>query len=75
MFQQGTAPAPLDQERLSAESLEDYKQHSQAQHQELVNNIYNLRRDLHDAEALRNRVHITAWCTEHCLGIAVGEDY
>uniref|UniRef100_A0A8C7D036 Caspase recruitment domain family member 9 n=1 Tax=Oncorhynchus kisutch TaxID=8019 RepID=A0A8C7D036_ONCKI len=52
---QGTAPAPLDQEKLSAESLEDYKQHSQAQHQELVNNIYNLRRDLHDAEALRNR--------------------
>ncbi|KAM9547403.1 caspase recruitment domain-containing protein 9 isoform 1-T1 [Salvelinus alpinus] len=53
--QQGTAPAPLDQEKLSTESLEDYKQHSQAQHQELVNNIYNLRRDLHDAEALRNR--------------------
>ncbi|XP_038868657.1 caspase recruitment domain-containing protein 9-like isoform X2 [Salvelinus namaycush] len=52
---QGTAPAPLDQERLSVESLEDYKQHSQAQHQELVNNIYTLRRDLHDAEALRNR--------------------
>lgn len=60
MFQQGTAPAPLDQEKLSVESLENYKQHSQAQHQELVNNIYNLRRDLHDAEALRNRVHITA---------------
>ncbi|XP_014027527.1 caspase recruitment domain-containing protein 9 isoform X1 [Salmo salar] len=53
--QQGTAPAPLDQEKLSVESLENYKQHSQAQHQELVNNIYNLRRDLHDAEALRNR--------------------
>lgn len=52
---QGTAPAPLDHERLSAESLEDYKQHSQAQHQELVDNIYTLRRDLHDAEALRNR--------------------
>uniref|UniRef100_A0A4W5Q843 Caspase recruitment domain family member 9 n=1 Tax=Hucho hucho TaxID=62062 RepID=A0A4W5Q843_9TELE len=52
---QGTAPVPLDQEKLSAESLEDYKQHSQAQHQELVNNIYTLRRDLHDAEALRNR--------------------
>ncbi|XP_041719869.1 caspase recruitment domain-containing protein 9 isoform X1 [Coregonus clupeaformis] len=53
--QQGTAPAPLDQERLSTESLEDYKQHSQAQHQELVNNIYTLRRDLHDAEAWQNR--------------------
>ncbi|XP_041755826.2 caspase recruitment domain-containing protein 9 isoform X2 [Coregonus clupeaformis] len=52
---QGTAPAPLDQEKLSAESLDNNKQHSQAQHQELVNNIYTLRRDLHDAEALRNR--------------------
>uniref|UniRef100_A0A8C8FDC6 CARD domain-containing protein n=1 Tax=Oncorhynchus tshawytscha TaxID=74940 RepID=A0A8C8FDC6_ONCTS len=74
---QGTAPAPLDQERLSSESLEDYKQHSQAQHQELVNNIYTLRKDLHDAEALRDRAIASReeYHQENCRGLQEKDQY
>lgn len=46
----------LEHEKLDSQSLEDLKQQSQAQYQELVNNLYNLRRDLHDAEELRDKV-------------------
>ncbi|KAL0979727.1 hypothetical protein UPYG_G00188770 [Umbra pygmaea] len=52
---QVTPSAPVDQENLSAPSLENQKPCSQTQYQELVNNIYTLRRDLHDAEAMRNQ--------------------
>ncbi|XP_016356542.1 caspase recruitment domain-containing protein 9 isoform X1 [Sinocyclocheilus anshuiensis] len=42
----------LEHEKLDSQSLEEFKQQSQAQYQELVNDLYNLRRDLHDAEKL-----------------------
>ncbi|XP_050964885.1 caspase recruitment domain-containing protein 9 isoform X3 [Labeo rohita] len=45
----------LEHEKLDLQSLEEFKQQSQAQYQELVNDLYNLRRDLHDAEKLRDK--------------------
>ncbi|KAK2911715.1 hypothetical protein Q8A67_003848 [Cirrhinus molitorella] len=45
----------LEHEKLDSQSLEEFKQQSQAQYQELVNDLYNLRRDLHDAEKLRDK--------------------
>ncbi|KAJ8005928.1 hypothetical protein DPEC_G00122980 [Dallia pectoralis] len=56
---QFSSTSPLDQETPSALGLEGYKQLSQTQYQELVNNIYSLRRDLHDAEAMCNQ-HLEA---------------
>ncbi|XP_056313016.1 caspase recruitment domain-containing protein 9 isoform X3 [Danio aesculapii] len=44
-----------EQEKPDSQTLEDFKQQSQAQYQELVNDLYNLRRDLHDAEKLRDK--------------------
>ncbi|XP_051518308.1 caspase recruitment domain-containing protein 9 isoform X3 [Myxocyprinus asiaticus] len=44
-----------EHENLDPQSLEDFKQQSQAQYQELVNDVYNIRRDLHDAEKLRDK--------------------
>lgn len=46
----------LEHEKLDLQSFEDLKQQSQAHYQELVNDLYNLRRDLHDAEELRDKV-------------------
>lgn len=46
----------LEHEKLDSQSLEDFKQQSQAQYQELVNDLYNLKRNLHDAEELRDKV-------------------
>ncbi len=46
----------MEHEKLDSQSLEEFKQQSQAQYQELVNDLYNLRRDLHDAEELRDKV-------------------
>lgn len=46
----------LEHEKFDSQSLEDFKQQSQAQHQELVNDLYNLKRNLHDAEELRDKV-------------------
>ncbi|XP_016361248.1 caspase recruitment domain-containing protein 9-like [Sinocyclocheilus anshuiensis] len=45
----------LEHEKLDSQSLKEFKQQSQAQYQELVNDLYNLRRDLHDAEKLRDK--------------------
>ncbi|XP_051748621.1 caspase recruitment domain-containing protein 9 [Ctenopharyngodon idella] len=45
----------LEHEKFDSQSLEDFKQQSQAQHQELVNDLYNLKRNLHDAEELRDK--------------------
>ncbi|XP_043095731.1 caspase recruitment domain-containing protein 9 isoform X2 [Puntigrus tetrazona] len=45
----------LKHEKLDSQSLEEFKQQSQAQYQELVNDLYNLKRDLHDAEELRDK--------------------
>ncbi|KAG1957049.1 caspase recruitment domain-containing protein 9 isoform X3 [Pimephales promelas] len=45
----------LEHGKLGSQSLEDLKQQSQTQYQELVNDLYNLRRDLHDAEELRDK--------------------
>ncbi|XP_057214732.1 caspase recruitment domain-containing protein 9 isoform X3 [Triplophysa rosa] len=39
-------------EKLDQESMEDLKQQSQAQYQELVNDLYNIRKDLHDTQEL-----------------------
>ncbi|XP_051518300.1 caspase recruitment domain-containing protein 9 isoform X2 [Myxocyprinus asiaticus] len=47
--------ASKEHENLDPQSLEDFKQQSQAQYQELVNDVYNIRRDLHDAEKLRDK--------------------
>lgn len=46
----------LEHEKLDSHSLEDFKQQNHAQYQELVNDLYNLRRNLHDAEELRDKV-------------------
>lgn len=46
----------LEHEKLDSQSLEESKQQSQAQYEELVNDLYNLRRDLHDTEKLRDKV-------------------
>ncbi len=46
----------LEHEKLDSQSLEEFKQQNQAQYQELVNDLYNLRRDLHDAEELCDKV-------------------
>ncbi|XP_067264041.1 caspase recruitment domain-containing protein 9 isoform X2 [Chanodichthys erythropterus] len=45
----------LEHEKLDSQSLEDFKQQSQAQYQELLNDLYNLKRNLHDAEELRDK--------------------
>uniref|UniRef100_A0A8C2JMA3 Caspase recruitment domain-containing protein 9-like n=1 Tax=Cyprinus carpio TaxID=7962 RepID=A0A8C2JMA3_CYPCA len=45
----------LEHEKLDSQSLEESKQQSQAQYEELVNDLYNLRRDLHDTEKLRDK--------------------
>ncbi|KAK7165012.1 hypothetical protein R3I94_003407 [Phoxinus phoxinus] len=45
----------LEHEKLDSQSLEDLKQLNQAQYQELVNDLYNLKRNLHDAEELRDK--------------------
>ncbi|XP_051965418.1 caspase recruitment domain-containing protein 9 [Xyrauchen texanus] len=47
--------ASKEHENLDPQSLEDFKQQSQAQYQELVNDVYNIRRDLHDVEKLRDK--------------------
>ncbi|XP_036454192.1 caspase recruitment domain-containing protein 9 isoform X1 [Colossoma macropomum] len=41
--------------KLSIQALEDFKKQSQAQHEDLVNDIYALRRELHDAKELRDK--------------------
>lgn len=46
---------PTDNEKPSTESVEDFKRQSQA-HQELLNELYELRRELHDADELRDKV-------------------
>lgn len=46
---------PTEDEKPSIESVEDFKKQSQA-HQELVNELYELRRELHDTEELRDKV-------------------
>lgn len=46
---------PDENEKPITESLEDIKKQTQA-HQELVNELYELRRDLHEAEYLRDKV-------------------
>ncbi|MCJ8746830.1 hypothetical protein PDJAM_G00146250 [Pangasius djambal] len=45
---------PADNEKPSIELMEDFKKQNQA-HQELVNELYELRRELHDAEELRDK--------------------
>ncbi|XP_053336417.1 caspase recruitment domain-containing protein 9 [Clarias gariepinus] len=45
---------PDENEKPITESLEDIKKQTQA-HQELVNELYELRRDLHEAEYLRDK--------------------
>uniref|UniRef100_A0AAY4BQ85 CARD domain-containing protein n=1 Tax=Denticeps clupeoides TaxID=299321 RepID=A0AAY4BQ85_9TELE len=45
----------IQHDRVSIQELEDYKQHAQAKHQELVNNLYALRRNLQEAEQLRDK--------------------
>ncbi|KAI4898345.1 hypothetical protein NFI96_024572 [Prochilodus magdalenae] len=42
-------------DRLSIQALEDFKKQSQAQHEELLNDIYALRRKLHDTEEQRDK--------------------
>lgn len=46
---------PIDDKKPNNESAPDLKEQNQT-HQELVNEIYELRRELHDAEELRNKV-------------------
>lgn len=50
-----------EHEKPDSQTLEDFKQQSQAQYQELMNDLYNLRRDLHDAEKLRDKVAIVSY--------------
>ncbi|XP_076854176.1 caspase recruitment domain-containing protein 9 isoform X5 [Brachyhypopomus gauderio] len=45
---------PTEHEKMSIHCLEDFKNQSQ-EHQKLLNNIYRLRRDLHNAEVLRDK--------------------
>lgn len=45
---------PTDNEKPSMESLEDFMHQSQAR-EELVNELYELRRELHDSEELRDK--------------------
>ncbi|XP_028850368.1 caspase recruitment domain-containing protein 9-like isoform X2 [Denticeps clupeoides] len=54
-IQKSTALALNEHDRVSIQELEDYKQHAQAKHQELVNNLYALRRNLQEAEQLRDK--------------------
>ncbi|XP_072520815.1 caspase recruitment domain-containing protein 9 [Salminus brasiliensis] len=46
---------PIEHDLRSKEMLEDFKKQSQTQHQDLVNSLYTLRRELHDAEELRDK--------------------
>lgn len=46
---------PAADEKSNIKPVEDLKKQSQA-HEELVNELYKLRRDLHDAEELRDKV-------------------
>lgn len=43
------------------ESVEDVKQQSHAQYQELVNDLYNIHKDLHDTRELCDKVYFCAW--------------
>ncbi|XP_073721790.1 caspase recruitment domain-containing protein 9-like isoform X2 [Misgurnus anguillicaudatus] len=42
-------------EKLDEQSLADFKQQNQAQYQKLVNDLYNIRKDLHDTQELRDK--------------------
>ncbi|KAL2079629.1 hypothetical protein ACEWY4_025373 [Coilia grayii] len=44
-----------DEQEISRQVIEDYKQHAHTQHQELVNNLYTLRKELQDAEEQRGK--------------------
>ncbi|KAK1792189.1 hypothetical protein P4O66_012146 [Electrophorus voltai] len=46
---------PTEQEKVSIQTMEEFKKQSQKHHQKLVNNIYALRRELHDAEVMRDK--------------------
>lgn len=59
----------LEHEKLDSQSFEDLKQQSQAHYQELVNDLYNLRRDLHDAEELRDKVTCVFMKSEFCFNL------
>ncbi|MBN3299812.1 CARD9 protein, partial [Amia calva] len=49
------SPGKAEKDKLYIQTLEDFKQQSVAKHQELVNNIYNLRKELRYAEELSDR--------------------
>ncbi|XP_076854173.1 caspase recruitment domain-containing protein 9 isoform X2 [Brachyhypopomus gauderio] len=53
-LQSSQVQIPTEHEKMSIHCLEDFKNQSQ-EHQKLLNNIYRLRRDLHNAEVLRDK--------------------
>ncbi|XP_063043555.1 caspase recruitment domain-containing protein 9 [Engraulis encrasicolus] len=45
----------VEHQEVSRQEMEDYKQHAHTQHQELLNNLYTLRKELQDAEEQRTK--------------------
>ncbi|XP_030647704.1 caspase recruitment domain-containing protein 9 [Chanos chanos] len=52
---QVTPQTSTEHEKLTIQSLEKHNEQREVQHQELVNELYTLRRKLHEAEALRDQ--------------------
>ena len=50
-------PPEPDEQEISRQVMEDYKQHACTQYQELVNSLNTLRRELQEAEQLRSKVN------------------
>uniref|UniRef100_W5MAA8 Caspase recruitment domain family, member 9 n=1 Tax=Lepisosteus oculatus TaxID=7918 RepID=W5MAA8_LEPOC len=48
-------PGEAEKDKQYIQTLEDYREQSLAKYQELVNNIYNLRKELRNAEELRDK--------------------